>query len=212
MPTPSPRTTTPDTFVTAPSHVEWRLSSPDLTLAPTAVHVWRATSRAASSTTDWTASTTAAESEPAGEGTGGEWHTAHFGPTPTLPTLVRAQRFHWPERSSQGDTTAPHPRGITPLTRSRRFVDNMDTKAPNGEERAAPGPGDRAQRFHSPPPSRNPIADVWLYVLAFFIPPLAVALRVGCGFEVLLDIALWILCWIPGVIYAFYIIASRPRA
>ncbi|WOO82470.1 UPF0057 membrane protein [Vanrija pseudolonga] len=101
------------------------------------------------------------------------------------------------------------------------------------ENRPTPSPAQRGATAHSPPPcpspslsmdewsttteltssslaSPNPVADIWLYVLAFFIPPLAVALRVGCGFEVFLDIILWILCWIPGVIYAFYIIASRP--
>lgn len=40
--------------------------------------------------------------------------------------------------------------------------------------------------------------NVVLYLLAIFIPPLAVVLKVGCGADVVINIALWIFGWIPG--------------
>ncbi|WVF73031.1 hypothetical protein IAT40_007849 [Kwoniella sp. CBS 6097] len=56
------------------------------------------------------------------------------------------------------------------------------------------------------PPSST--GDVVLYFLALFIPPASVFLKVGCGSQVLINICLWILGWIPGVIHAWWIISK----
>ncbi|WOO86230.1 UPF0057 membrane protein [Vanrija pseudolonga] len=49
-----------------------------------------------------------------------------------------------------------------------------------------------------------------LVIIALFIPPIPVYMKVGCTAHLLLNILLWFLGWIPGVIHAIYIIASRP--
>ncbi|KAI0287183.1 hypothetical protein BC826DRAFT_1046071 [Russula brevipes] len=53
--------------------------------------------------------------------------------------------------------------------------------------------------------------DVFLYFIAIFIPPLAVVAKRGCGAEVCVNICLWIIGWIPGVIHAWWIISKGPR-
>ncbi|KAB8298878.1 hypothetical protein EYC80_001036 [Monilinia laxa] len=45
-------------------------------------------------------------------------------------------------------------------------------------------------------------ADVFAYLVAIFIPPLAVFLKTACGVDFLINICLTILGWIPGVIHA----------
>ncbi|TFK55312.1 hypothetical protein OE88DRAFT_1611460, partial [Heliocybe sulcata] len=48
-------------------------------------------------------------------------------------------------------------------------------------------------------------ADVLLYFLAIFVPPIPVfmMLLTSLGPDVLINICLWILAWIPGVIHAW---------
>jgi uncharacterized membrane protein YqaE (UPF0057 family) len=48
-------------------------------------------------------------------------------------------------------------------------------------------------------------------MLAIIIPPVAVLLNRGVGNEVLICLVLTILGFIPGVIYAFYVILSDVR-
>ncbi|GFZ48638.1 Plasma membrane proteolipid 3 [Saitozyma sp. JCM 24511] len=50
------------------------------------------------------------------------------------------------------------------------------------------------------------MSDIVLYIIAIFLPPLAVFARTGCGADVLINILLWFFGWIPGTIHAFYII------
>ncbi|KAI0246179.1 UPF0057-domain-containing protein [Lactifluus subvellereus] len=45
--------------------------------------------------------------------------------------------------------------------------------------------------------------DVLLYFLAIFIPPLPVFFKRACHADLWINIALWILGWIPGVIHAW---------
>ncbi|KAF8843605.1 UPF0057-domain-containing protein [Paxillus ammoniavirescens] len=42
--------------------------------------------------------------------------------------------------------------------------------------------------------------------LAFVFPPLGVFFERGCGADVIINIGLTILGWVPGVIHALYII------
>ncbi len=50
------------------------------------------------------------------------------------------------------------------------------------------------------------VANVVYYILAIFIPPLAVALSNGLGTEFWIDLLLTILGWLPGIIYAFIVL------
>lgn len=49
-------------------------------------------------------------------------------------------------------------------------------------------------------------ASVGMYILAIFIPPLAVGLNSGVGKEFWIDLLLTIIGWLPGVIYAFIVL------
>ena len=50
----------------------------------------------------------------------------------------------------------------------------------------------------SRPPSST--SDILLYFLALFLPPLSVFLKTGCDSNFIINIALSILGWLPGVI------------
>ncbi|KZT10532.1 UPF0057-domain-containing protein [Laetiporus sulphureus 93-53] len=58
----------------------------------------------------------------------------------------------------------------------------------------------------------SPMSDVMLYFLALFIPPLAVFFKRGLTADFWINVCLWILGWIPGVLHAWYIIAKSEGA
>ncbi|RSH78453.1 uncharacterized protein EHS24_002178 [Apiotrichum porosum] len=64
---------------------------------------------------------------------------------------------------------------------------------------------------HPPQPPDNKAigSDLLLYALAIFIPPVPVFLKAGCGFSLIVNIILWSLGWIPGVIHSFYVITTH---
>ncbi|MBR3946583.1 MAG: YqaE/Pmp3 family membrane protein [Bacteroidales bacterium] len=45
-----------------------------------------------------------------------------------------------------------------------------------------------------------------MYILAIFIPPLAVGLNNGVSKEFWIDLVLTIIGWLPGIIYAFIVL------
>ncbi|KAK9127255.1 hypothetical protein Syun_016052 [Stephania yunnanensis] len=45
-------------------------------------------------------------------------------------------------------------------------------------------------------------------LLAIFLPPIGVFLRYGCGIEFWIDLLLTCLGYIPGIIYAIYVIVG----
>ncbi|KAJ7489807.1 plasma membrane proteolipid 3 [Mycena galericulata] len=49
-------------------------------------------------------------------------------------------------------------------------------------------------------------SDILKIIGAIILPPLGVFLERGCGADLLINILLTILGWIPGVIHALYII------
>ncbi|KAF2139463.1 uncharacterized protein K452DRAFT_290014 [Aplosporella prunicola CBS 121167] len=49
------------------------------------------------------------------------------------------------------------------------------------------------------------------YTLGFFLPPLVVAQRRGCGADFLINLAMCCLGWLPGVIHAWYIISHHEK-
>ncbi|EUC64363.1 stress response RCI peptide protein, putative [Rhizoctonia solani AG-3 Rhs1AP] len=53
----------------------------------------------------------------------------------------------------------------------------------------------------SRPPSST--SDVLLYFIALLVPPIPVFIKRGCSADVLINILLWVLGWIPGVIHAW---------
>jgi len=48
--------------------------------------------------------------------------------------------------------------------------------------------------------------DICKFILAIFLPPLGVLAEKGCGADLLINIGLTILGYIPGIIHALYII------
>ncbi|KIL59955.1 hypothetical protein M378DRAFT_26766 [Amanita muscaria Koide BX008] len=65
---------------------------------------------------------------------------------------------------------------------------------------------------HSQHETVSSTPNVLLYFLALFIPPLAVFLKRGISSDFWINILLWILGWIPGVLHAWYIIAKSEGA
>ncbi|KAK5167506.1 uncharacterized protein LTR77_007205 [Saxophila tyrrhenica] len=55
------------------------------------------------------------------------------------------------------------------------------------------------------------IGGLLLGIIAIFLPPLAVVLRTGCGADVVINILLCFLAWIPGVLHAWYVIIKTPN-
>ncbi|ORY86944.1 hypothetical protein BCR37DRAFT_343367, partial [Protomyces lactucae-debilis] len=49
-------------------------------------------------------------------------------------------------------------------------------------------------------------SDICKIIFAIFIPPIGVFLERGCGADLLINILLTILGYIPGIIHALYII------
>jgi uncharacterized membrane protein YqaE (UPF0057 family) len=48
-------------------------------------------------------------------------------------------------------------------------------------------------------------------LIALFLPPVAVALRAGIGLQLLLNIVLCLLAFIPGVIHALWVVSASPE-
>ncbi|KAI8869642.1 hypothetical protein GQ42DRAFT_123436, partial [Ramicandelaber brevisporus] len=53
--------------------------------------------------------------------------------------------------------------------------------------------------------------DCCLYVTGFFVPPLAVACRRGCGADLLINVGLWMLGAVPGIVHSWYIVSTSPQ-
>ncbi|ORZ28037.1 hypothetical protein BCR41DRAFT_346431 [Lobosporangium transversale] len=49
-------------------------------------------------------------------------------------------------------------------------------------------------------------ADIFLFIVGFFLPPLAVGLKRGCTADFLISIGLTLLGHVPGIGYAWYIV------
>lgn len=49
------------------------------------------------------------------------------------------------------------------------------------------------------------------YIIAFFLPPVGVWISGGHGFELLINILLTVVAYIPGNIYIYYIIILRAN-
>lgn len=49
-----------------------------------------------------------------------------------------------------------------------------------------------------------------MLIIAFFLPPVAVALKVGATFHLWVNLALWILTFgIGGIIHGFYVVLTK---
>ncbi|KAF7194076.1 hypothetical protein HII31_04597 [Pseudocercospora fuligena] len=56
------------------------------------------------------------------------------------------------------------------------------------------------------------LGGIILAIGAIFLPPVAVFIRTGCGSQLLLNILLCFLGWIPGILHAWYVILEYPSA
>jgi len=50
------------------------------------------------------------------------------------------------------------------------------------------------------------ISKLLLVIIAILLPPLAVGLKEGVGAQLILNIVLWILFYIPGLIHALWVV------
>ncbi|CAG7847059.1 SubName: Full=Uncharacterized protein {ECO:0000313/EMBL:CCA77029.1} [Serendipita indica DSM 11827] len=55
-------------------------------------------------------------------------------------------------------------------------------------------------------------SDILLILVAILFPPAAVAFMTGCSCDLLINVALTLLGYIPGHIHAFWIIYKRMKA
>ncbi len=53
---------------------------------------------------------------------------------------------------------------------------------------------------------------ILLIILAVILPPLAVFLKRGAGVDLVIAIVLWLLGWIPGTLYALYVVLTDRGA
>ncbi|PWN30573.1 UPF0057-domain-containing protein [Jaminaea rosea] len=53
-------------------------------------------------------------------------------------------------------------------------------------------------------------SDVLLYFLSIFVPPAPVGIKKGCGADILINICLCFLGWLPAVIHALWIVSKNP--
>ncbi|KAF1959996.1 hypothetical protein CC80DRAFT_544449 [Byssothecium circinans] len=54
-------------------------------------------------------------------------------------------------------------------------------------------------------------SDILLYFLAIWVPFVPVFLKRGCGADLLINICLCVLGWIPGIVHAWYIISKSEK-
>lgn len=54
--------------------------------------------------------------------------------------------------------------------------------------------------------------DLLRIIFAILLPPLGVFLQVGFGAQFWINVLLTILGYVPGIVHAVYIIATRPQA
>ncbi|KAJ5130414.1 uncharacterized protein N7515_006453 [Penicillium bovifimosum] len=64
----------------------------------------------------------------------------------------------------------------------------------------------QAAKSRCSPATKTMSGDICKIIFAIILPPLGVFLERGCGADLLINICLTILGWIPGIIHAIYII------
>ncbi|CAN8098022.1 unnamed protein product [Discula destructiva] len=55
-------------------------------------------------------------------------------------------------------------------------------------------------------------AEMIDYLIAFFLPPLGVFFKRGCGADLIINILLTILGWLPGVLHAWWVIGKYKKS
>jgi uncharacterized membrane protein YqaE (UPF0057 family) len=51
--------------------------------------------------------------------------------------------------------------------------------------------------------------QIIMIILAIFLPPVAVALKVGATGHLWINLLLWILTWVGGIIHGLYVVLSK---
>lgn len=51
-------------------------------------------------------------------------------------------------------------------------------------------------------------AKIVAFIIAIFLPPLAVFMERGAGRDLVINIILCIIVWFPGILHSLYIVAS----
>jgi uncharacterized membrane protein YqaE (UPF0057 family) len=55
-------------------------------------------------------------------------------------------------------------------------------------------------------------SDICKFIFAIILPPLGVFLERGCGADLLINICLTILGYIPGILHALYVVCSSQAS
>lgn len=50
-----------------------------------------------------------------------------------------------------------------------------------------------------------------MILLVIFLPPVAVAVRQGIGLQLLINIVLTLIGWVPGLIHALWVVTREPE-
>jgi len=80
------------------------------------------------------------------------------------------------------------------------FVDEVENNVNNDETEVSTESNDNSSS------SDSGVALILLVILAILLPPLAVAIAAGIGTEFLISLLLTLLFWVPGVIYALFVV------
>ena len=100
--------------------------------------------------------------------------------------------------TTTGTTTGTTAAGTTPA--SNRPTTASTTYA--NEKAVATTPAITKKRYGG--------SDIILFILAIFVPPLAVFLDRGFKIDFWINILLTILAWFPGIIHAWYVLFRHP--
>ncbi|KAK3491987.1 hypothetical protein B0T13DRAFT_68775 [Neurospora crassa] len=125
---------------------------------------------------------------------------------PSIPnTSTEKPHYDIPTAATAG-TTYPqaHPiTGTTAAAGTTPATNRPTTASTYGNEKSvATTPAVTKTRFGA--------SDIILFILAIFIPPLAVFLDRGFKVDFWINILLTILAWFPGVIHAWYVLFRHP--
>jgi len=140
---------------------------------------------------------------------------------PSLPTLkeepvqklqvVETRETHLPKRLEVRQAPV-----VPPVMKKRSVKSSIPVamEIPAADEQATPGletmpefnRRDAIRQIRHFDEGEHAVALILLIILAILLPPLAVLIVDGLSWSFLLSILLWLLFYIPGLIYALYVI------
>lgn len=59
--------------------------------------------------------------------------------------------------------------------------------------------------------SLEPARDFWRVLLSWFFPPVGVFLKRGFGADLVINVVLWMMFWLPGLLHSVWIISATDE-